>query len=192
MSASTPCLLCAAVAAAAMAAPQNASARDVVLDKGQSLYLQLEAFGSALNDAVGGSNITASAGYGGRAGWRRGMIGFFAEFSRDHWLMTEVGRDLTQGVLGLGVGVEMLFADGRLKTSAAGGSSTLLFDTAFHDRGTTGFYIDLRPVSLRFHPAEWLVVELAPIGFTLESPVNGELAIRRIEYRTTLTLEVPL
>jgi hypothetical protein len=187
-----PYLLCAALAAAAIAAPRTASARDVVLSKGASAYLQLEAFGSLLNDAVGGSNITAAVGYGGRAGWRRGMIGFFGEFSRDHWLLTEVGTELTQGVLGFGVGAEMLFADGRLRTSAAGGGSTLLFDTAFHDRGTTGFYIDLRPVSLRFRPTDWLVVELAPIGFTLVSPANGELAIRRIEYRTTLALEVPL
>jgi hypothetical protein len=192
MGARIPYVLCAALAAAAITAPRSASARDVVHQKGVSGYAQLEAFGSLLNDAVGGSNITASAGYCGRAGWRRGMIGFFAEFSRDHWLMTEVGTELKQGVLGLGVGAEMLFADGRLRTSAAGGSSTLLFDTAFHDKGTTGFYIDLRPVSLRFHPASWLVVEVTPIGFTLESPANGELAIRRIEYRTTFTLEVPL
>ena len=185
-------LVCAIAAAAAVLAPVGASARDVALKDGQSVYLQLEAFGSVLNDAVGGSNITISAGYGGRAGWRRGMIGFYAEFSRDHWLLTEVETELEQGVLDLGVGAEMLFAKRRLRVSAAGGSSTLLFDTAFHDKGTTGFYIDLRPASLRFFPLPWLVVELTPIGFTLVSPTTGELAIRRIEYRTTLTLEVPL
>jgi len=185
-------LVCAIAAAAAVLAPVGASARDVALKDGQSVYLQLEAFGSVLNDAVGGSNITISAGYGGRAGWRHGMIGFFAEFSRDHWLTTEMGTDLTQGVLDLGAGAEMLFARGRLKVSVAGGSSTLLFDTAFHDRGTTGFYVDLRPASLRFQPEPRLVIELTPIGFTLLSPAVGELAIRRIEYRTTLALEVPL
>ena len=183
-------LLCAL--AAAVAVPRAAGARDVTLRENQSAYLQLEAFGSLLNDAVGGSNLTASAGYAGRAGWRHGTVGFFAEFSRDHWLVTEVGTELEQGVLGLGVGAEMLFAERRLRVSAAGGSSTLLFDTAFHGRGTTGFYIDLRPASLRFSPAPWLIVELSPIGFTLLSPASGELAIRRIEYRTTLTLEVPL
>jgi hypothetical protein len=175
-----------------VALPQGAAAHDVALEEGDSAYVQLEAFGSALNDSVGGSNITASVGYGGRAGWRRGAIGFFAEFSRDHWLTTEVRTALEQGVLDLGVGAEMLFAKQRLRVSAAGGSSTLLFDTAFHDRGTTGFYVDLRPASLRFFPLPWLVVELTPIGFTLVSPTSGELAIRRIEYRTTLTLEVPL
>ena len=191
MSTRAPYVLCALVAAAA-AAPGNASAGDVALREGRSAYLQLEGFGAALNDGVGGSNITASVGYGGRAGWRRGMIGFFVEFSRDHWLSTEVETELTQGVLGFGAGAEMLFAKERLRISAAGGSSTLLFDTAFHDRGTTGFYIDLRPASLRLSPASWLVVELCPIGFTLVSPAVGDLAIRRIEYRTTLTLEVPL
>jgi hypothetical protein len=184
--------LCALIVAAVIAAPCAAAARDVVHGPGESAYVQLEAFGSALNDAVGGSNITASVGYGGRIGWRTGAFGFFAEFSRDHWLLTEIETELTQGVLGLGVGAEMLFAKGRLRVSAAGGSSTLLFDTAFHDKGTTGFYIDLRPASLRFRPARWLVVEVAPIGFTLVSPASGELAIRRIEYRTTLTFEVPL
>ena len=185
-------LACALAASAAVLAPEGASARDVALREDRSVYLQLDAFGSLLNDAVGGSNITISAGYGGRAGWRRGMIGFYAEFSRDHWLLTEVETELEQGVLCLGAGAEMLFAKERLRISAAGGSSTLLFDTAFHDRGTTGFYIDLRPASLRFHPAPRLVVELTPIGFTLLSPAVGEVSIRRIEYRTTLTLEVPL
>jgi hypothetical protein len=184
--------MCAWIAAAVAALPQSAAARDIALEEGDSAYVQVEAFGSLLNDTVGGSNITASTGYGGRAGWRRGAIGFFAEFSRDHWLTTEVRTALEQGVLDLGVGAEMLFAKKRLRVSAAGGSSTLLFDTAFHDKGTTGFYIDLRPASLRFFPLPWLVVELTPIGFTLVSPVTGELAIRRIEYRTTLTLEVPL
>ena len=185
-------LAAALAAAAAVASPRAASARDVALALDRSAYLQLEGFGSALNDGVGGSNLTPSVGYAGRAGWRHGEFGFFAEFSRDHWVTTEVGMELTQGVLGLGTGAEMLFAKRRLRVSVAGGSSTLLFDTAFHDKGTTGFYIELRPASLRFRPAPWLVVEITPIGFTLVSPAVGELAIRRIEYRTTLTLEVPL
>jgi hypothetical protein len=190
----SPCapLLAVALAAAALAAPRGAAARDVALPDGQSAYLQLEAFGAALNDGVGGSTITASLGYGGRGGWRLGMVGFFAEFARDHWLTTEVATELTQGVLGLGAGAELLYANGRLRTSAAGGSATLLFDAAFHDKGTTGFYVDLRPLALRFRPAARLVVELTPIGFALVAPAVGELAIRRIEYRTTLTLEVPL
>ena len=117
-------LALAAALAAAAAAPRAASARDVAIAEGRSAYVQIEAFGSALNDAVGGSNLTLSAGYGGRAGWRRGAIGFFAEFSRDHWVATEVGTELTQGVLCLGAGAEMLFAKGRLRVGVAGGSST--------------------------------------------------------------------
>jgi hypothetical protein len=180
-------------ALAAPLAPAPAAAQGAAKARPKSaVILQLEAFGSFLNDGVGGSNLAVSAGYGGRAGWRHGAFGFFGEVTCDRWLATELRTEWTPGVLDAGVGAELLFARGRVRSSVAGGASTLLFDTAFHDKGATGLYIDFRPLSLRFPLWPGLVVELSPLGFDVLSPALGEPHIRRIEYRTTIALEVAL
>jgi hypothetical protein len=181
-----------ALLAVALLAPFAASAGDDPGAGGSSVVLQFEAFGSLLNDVVGGSNLTISAGYGGRAGWRHGALGFFGEISCDRWLSTEIDAGFVPGVLDAGIGAEVLFARGRLRVSVAGGASTLLFDTAFDEEGETGLYLDFRPASIRFPLWRGLVVELSPLGFAVVAPVMGDPGIRRIEYRSTLALEVPL
>lgn len=188
----TTALAAAALAATALAALPASAARGGEGAGRSAIVLQLEAFGSLLNDAVGGSNLAISAGYGGRAGWRHGALGFFGEIGCDRWLATEIDAGFVPGVLDAGIGAEVLFARGRLRVSVAGGASTLLFDTAFHAAGTTGLYLDFRPASLRFPLWSGLAVELSPLGFAVVAPVMGDPGIRRIEYRSTLALEVPL
>jgi len=189
----TTLALFSAVAAAALVAPSPSAAEEAASHhRNGEVVLQLEGFGAVLNDGVGGANLTVSAGYGGRAGYRRGALGFFAEITCDRWLATEADLGFVPGVLDFGIGAEALFAGGRIRTSIAGGGSTLLFDAAFHGAGETGVFVDLRPLSLRFPLWPGLVLELSPIGFAVVSPALGEPHIRRIEYRSTLALEVSL
>jgi hypothetical protein len=182
-----------ALLALALLAPLAASAGEGPgAGGGSAVVLQFEAFGSLLNDVADGSNLAISAGYGGRAGWRHGAIGFFGEISCDRWLATEVDAGFVPGVLDVGIGAEVLFARGRVRISVAGGASTLLFGTAFDDAGETGLFLDFRPASIRFPLWSGIVLELSPLGFAVVSPVLGDPGIRRIEYRSTLALEVPL
>jgi hypothetical protein len=188
----TPHTPLALLAAAALLAPLPAAAGGAARPGSGEVILQLEGFGALLNDGVGGSNLTVSAGYGGRAGWRRGAIGFFGEVTCDRWLATEIGQGFAAGVVDFGIGAEMLFAKGRVRVSIAGGGSTLLFDAAFHERGTTGLFVDFRPLALRYPIWPGLTLEVSPIGVALLSPAMGEPHIRRIEYRTAVLLEVAL
>ncbi len=192
MRARAPLTPLALLAVAALLAPLAAAAEGPARPGGGEVVLQLEGFGALLNDGVGGSNLTVSAGYGGRAGWRRGGFGFFGEVTCDRWLATEIGQGFEPGVVDFGIGAEMLFAKGRVRVSLAGGGSTLLFDAAFHDRGTTGLFVDFRPLALRYPIWPGLTLEVSPIGVALLSPVMGEPHIRRIEYRSAVSLEVAL
>jgi len=181
---------------AAGAVSPAAGAGEVRLPRGQSLHLQVETFVALFNDAAEYSNIAGGFGYGGRAGWRRearrNAFGLFVQFERSYWLSSEIDLDVVPGVLDFGAGAEYLSFKGRMRSSLAAGSSTLVFDTPFHERGRTGYFIDLRPACLRWSPLGWLVVELCVINFTLLAPVVDRVSINKIEYRTILTLEVPL
>jgi hypothetical protein len=180
------------LAVAALVAPAPSKAEKTARPKSGNVVLQLEGFGAVLNDGVGGSNLAVSAGYGGRAGFRHGAFGVFGEITCDRWLATEVDSGFVSGVLDFGVGAEALLADGRIRASIAGGGSTLLFDSAFHGAGETGLFFDFRPLAVRFPLWPGLVLELSPIGLAVVSPALGEPHIRRIEYRSTLSLEVSL
>lgn len=163
---------------------------------GQGPYLQLEGFGALLSDAANYSNLAGGFGWGIRAGWRSmtrwNTAGLFAALEHDNWVSSEVTWDVDPGVLNAAAGIDCLFFGGRVRTSLAAGASRLAFDTVFHDQGTTGFFLDLRPAGLRWAAFDRLIVELSVIGFTLMMPALEDHPIKRIEYRTTLTLEVPL
>lgn len=189
--------LAATIGIALLAASPRSHAGELAMPEGQSLHLQTELFVALFNDAAEYSNIAGGFGYGGRATWRvrtvkKNWFGLFAQFERNYWLSSEIELDVVPGVIDFGGGVEYLFFGGRLRSSVAAGSSTLVFDTAFHDKGTTGYFIDIRPACLRWSPLDWLVVELCVINFSMMAPVVDEMTIRKIEYRTILTLEVPL
>ncbi len=176
---------------------EGAAAGEVALPEDQSIYLQAEVFVALFNDAATYSNIAGGLGFAGRAGWRTGTrkgnaFGLFGQFERNYWLSSEIEFEITPGVLNLGMGAEYLFFDEHLRMSVATGPSILVFDTIFHDKGTTGFFVDVRPACLRWAPLDWLIIELCIINFSLMSPVLGDVSIRKIEYRTILTLEVPL
>lgn len=193
----TRSLLVVAATLAVFTAGTGAGAGELSLPPGQSLHLQAEFFVALFNDAAEYSNIAGGFGYAGRVAWRaktdRGnSFGIFAQFERNYWMSSEIELDVVPGVLNVGAGLEYVFFGGRIRSSLASGTSTLVFDTVFHDKGTTGYFLDARPACLRWSPVDWLVVELCVINFSMMAPVVGEISIRKIEYRTILTLEVPL
>ena len=68
--------------------------------------------------------------------------------SRIDGLRRELDDRTKGGALNLGIGAAITYGGGSVRTSATVGTSTLLFDTVFDEAGRTGFFADIRPITL--------------------------------------------
>lgn len=159
-------------------------------DHKNDVFFQLSAFGSTASDIPSMSNNSAGFGWVAQAGYRMDNLGLFLECQRDLWTTSELTVKVVNGVLNLGFGANYLLFSNRVKVSASVGTSTLLFDAIFDAAGTTGFYVDIHPTTLRWPVSERIVLELSPFSFTLEVPVVTKPVLKRLEYRTSFGLEV--
>jgi hypothetical protein len=153
-------------------------------------FAALEGHVSLLSDAANWSLLAGTFGYAGRGGYRWNSWGLFAQIEHNMWLATEMETEVVQGAVNIGVGADFTYADGFVRTSLAIGPSILAFDTVLDDAGTTGLFIDFRPVGLRWAPHEHLVIGLDPISFALVAPVLDGIPLIYTQYRTELYLEM--
>ena len=93
------------------------------------------------------------------------------------------------GVLNIGVGWEKQYFDSRCRSAILVGSTTLLFDTALDSAGSTGFFLELSPVSLRFPIDETLTVRVDPGDIQIGAPVLSGIPLITMQYRHGVALE---
>ncbi|MBN2531126.1 MAG: hypothetical protein JXR76_32375 [Deltaproteobacteria bacterium] len=152
-------------------------------------YVTLTGFGSSGSDMEAMSNNAVGVGGMVRAGVRMQRMGLFLEGQRDYWLATDLDVEMTKGVLNLGMGADILLMDERLKLSLTAGTSTLMFDTYFDKRGTTGIYFAFEPTVFRWALTGHLIVEFSPFGVIVMIPAVAEPMLKRLAFRTSLGME---
>jgi hypothetical protein len=152
-------------------------------------FATLEMHGSILTNVADWSFMSGSFGYAVKGGYRFKHIGIFAQFEHNLWVATEYDREVVQGAFNIGVGAEVIYANGFVRTSLAIGPSILAFDTYLDKAGSTGIFIDFRPVGLRWAVHKYLVVGLDPITFAFVAPVLDGIPLMYTQYRTTVYLE---
>lgn len=157
-------------------------------------FLAAEAHGSALTDATNESPIDVSFGPMFRGGYRFGKSPFGGRWGvigvveHNWWVTSEQTIDVVPGVLNLGAGLELLYGK-MFRTSAAVGTSTLLFDAPFHDSGATGLYVEFRPLGLRFRMGKHWALTLDPLSGTWISPAFSDPNLSQFQYRFTVGVE---
>ena len=133
---------------------------------------------------------SASANLGLEAGLRTPNYGIFAKADWNPWFSPQAVNDaLKPGILNVGVGMEYLFFNDRCRFAISLGTSTLLFDTALDDAFTTGFFIEMSPVSLRWSLTEELTLQLDPTSISLAMPVISGIPLVSFQYRHGISLE---
>lgn len=152
-------------------------------------FVSLEGHISLFSDLIEWSLLSGSFGYGARAGYRFKKIGIFLHIEHNMWLAMEHHTEVVQGAVNLGLGGEIIYANGWVRTSLALGPSILAFDTVLDQAGETGIFLDARPVGLRFPVHDLLTIGLDPITFTVVAPVLGGIPLIYTQYRTVLYLE---
>lgn len=161
-----------------------------------------EAHGSLLTDAPRESLLNISYGPTVRAGYRfsggsRGQWGVFSFFERDVWVVSDYELRADPGVMNFGLGVELLYF-GFLRSSYSIGPSILVFDTALHDEGNTGFFSELRPLGAEFRFLHRWALTFDPLSVAWVNPTpegGNAPSVSHFQYRTSLGLvwrSVPL
>lgn len=158
--------------------------------QGHPLFAQAEGHAAVLNDDTRSNLIAGGFGYALRVGWRWDHLGVFAQGGQDAWFATGIRRNFDPGVLNLGLGAEFRYFDERVRSSVAGGTSTLLFDTPLDDAGTTGWFANLRPAGFRWSLTDHVALELHPVSFMIMQPVTKQERLTKVEYQTVLALEI--
>ena len=162
------------------------------LDKGGDLhgpFVALEGHVSLFSDIAERSLAAGTFGYGARGGYRWNDWGLFLAVEHNMWIATEYETNVVQGAVNIGVGGDFVYGGGLVRTSLAVGPSILAYDTILDDAGSVGFYLDARPVGLRWTVHEVLVIGLDPITFAVVAPVLDKIPLVYIQYRTMLYLE---
>ncbi|MDJ0765100.1 MAG: hypothetical protein QNJ97_19110 [Myxococcota bacterium] len=178
----------------ALAHSQDARSADLAaMDTSGKLngpFAAVEGHISLFSDIAEASLIAGSFGYGVRGGYRWHSWGVFLIAEHNMWVATEYETNVVQGAYNIGFGASFSYAHGFVRSAVAVGPSILAFDTLLDDAGTTGIYVDLRPVGLRFAVHRYLVIGVDPLNFSVVAPVLDRIPLVMIQYRSMLYLEV--
>lgn len=120
-----------------------------------------------------------------------GQWTFLLEVDWNPWLVITGPAIATAGVLNIGVGVEHIYHEGTLRSALFLGSSTLLFESALDQAGSTGFFVELVPVSIRIPLVEDVcTLRIDPVSMHLIVPAFGVLPLVRYEFRHVVSVEL--
>lgn len=154
-----------------------------------SRYADVEVHGTLLNGTPSAPLLGVNSGWAVRGGVLHSGWGAFLQVEQSLWQGTEYGARMVPGALSLGVGGELRFADGLVRSSLAVGPSLLLFDTQIDKAGHVGVFLDVRPLGLRWPLGRHVTLGLDPLSFAIVAPVLSGIPLVRVQYRTTLGME---
>ncbi|HNU68819.1 MAG TPA: hypothetical protein PKG82_06675 [Myxococcota bacterium] len=158
----------------------------------KKVFVVVDVHASLLSDAEDRKPLGDSFGYAVKAGWRFGRLGVFASFEHNLWIRSELKSGVSAGVANIGIGLEVNYLHGYARTSLAIGPSVLLFDTGIDQAGSTGFFMDLRPIGLRWPITRFFALTLDPISFALVAPALDRVPLVTVQFRTTVGFEFVL
>lgn len=155
-------------------------------------YCFLESQSSLLSDAPEHSVLAQTFGYGGACGARWGDWGLFLLLEHNLWRTSELEDSVVPGAVNLAVGVDFRFANGLVHTTMAAGPSFLAYDTLLDKAGSTGVFVEFRPLGLRIDIGQGFFLGIDPLVFAMVAPVLTGVPLVFVQYRTIGFLEYEL
>ena len=123
-----------------------------------------------------------------KGGYRFGRWGFFGQLGYNSWISVETEEATSPSVFNFGLGAEVLFFEGRARTSLALGPSIYNTDVS-GEAGEMGFFIDLRPVGFRFPIGDSWHIGFDPIAFNFNAPVLSKIPLLVFKYVSIVSVE---
>ena len=176
--------------------PSSATAEDFRF--GNTWFGQVEGYAS-LFGSIGDRSMEGTAFGGGlKGGYRWESWGVFLTIESNSWVAPATGptpsapaqpSSVRSGALNIAVGGELIYANRYLRSALAIGPSILLDGDNLDSAGTTGLFVDLRMVGIRWPIKKWLVLMLDPVSFSLVAPVLTGIPLALFQFRSGFTTE---
>jgi len=139
---------------------------------------------------AGASINSVSFNLGIEGGLRLEEYGILGKVDLNPWFNSQdLKGSLKPGVLNVGVGGEYRYFNERCRSAVFVGPSILLFDTALDTKGTTGFFLDIITVSLRWPLGDVVTMRFDPATVHLVVPVLSGIPLISLQYRHTVAVE---
>jgi hypothetical protein len=121
---------------------------------------------------------------------RSGSLHLFARGELNSWRerRDDGTNDFVLSV-NLGLGAGLAYGGGRLRSSAAFGTTILAVPTDIDPAGAIGLFADVRPVAFAWPVAPGFRLGVVPLSLTLSIPVLTGIPLVSIQYRTTIFAE---
>ena len=150
-------------------------------------FLNLDLGLSILGETGSREHFSKSFAIGFRGGKRWGNLGVFAHLEPAYWRVAKPdGSEEFKGAFNVGLGGELLSAQGLVRSSLSFGSSILTKGGELDQAGSKGIYFELRPAGLRWLIASDFIIGFDPIILTMMVPVLEGIPLIELEYRTVL------
>ena len=155
-------------------------------------YVEAQAHGGIFAEQ-GSDRFLRALGLAARLGRRWGDVGGFIVSDYATWRSPLVVEgEERQAALNLGVGLELLWLDGFVRSTGSLGASVLLRGAPEDEPGTTGLFLSLDPVAYRWQWGERWGLTFTPIGSTFMVPVLSGIPLVELQFRTSIGGEFSL
>lgn len=122
------------------------------------------------------------------AGYRFSEMGVFGEVEYDATF--DFTRETERlSLVNVGLGGEWLFFGGKVRTAVVAGASILAEPTVIDEAGTAGWFVDVRPLAIRWGVGRSWAIELTPLTFDFATPVTKGLPLVLTSYFSLLAGE---
>ena len=139
--------------------------------------------------SAGGSFLQPTGHFAVEGGVRFGNLGLLAKVEWNPWFSVQEPGVLKHGVFNAGLGADIVYFGGRVRSGVFVGSSTLLFDTPLDEKGETGFFLEANLVTLRWEIKDRVWLSLTPAMVHVSIPVTGGIPLVMLAYRHAVCLE---
>ena len=155
------------------------------------LFLEAALGISILSETVGSPSLVGALAPGVRSGLRGTHWGVFGVVEAALWWAPTGVEDETevQSALNVGVGGEVLYGAGYVRTSLALGPSILLKGSELDTGGDVGFFLEFRAAGLRWDLDGPYVLVADPLSFSLIMPALDGIPLVEVEYRSGVAVE---
>jgi hypothetical protein len=178
----------AAIAAVALALSARAACAHGVPPKIR-WFAASEANLSFLGQFASGEAAIGSVAYRLGGGFRVRAFDLFLAAEHGFWRDDQGTRRLRVQTLDVGLGMGVVYFDGRIRSELSSGPSILLTRSQLDAPGTTGFFFDFRPAGYRWRFGR-AVASLYPLTFAFVAPVVDGIPLVYISYRTALIFDL--
>ena len=122
-----------------------------------------------------------------RLGARKKRVNIFGFAERGHFDEPSYDPDVSNDLFSFGAGGSISYFHSRMRTMLLLGATVLLTDSFQNERGTMGFFSELRPAGFEFSFGEFNL-QLYPITLSWLIPVMQNIPLFYVHYRTAISI----